>query len=93
MRSRYNSRYGRRKDAIHPQIVAILKKANVPYWDVNLDMDLVVGAPDHIEIWELKSDEKSPLKPSQVEFLQQWYGYPVYVIRSVDEAKRRIGIE
>lgn len=86
--------YHHKADAIKKPVVALLKAAKVPYWDVNGTFDLVVGIPRDrsICIVELKSDTKSPLKPSQVDFLRQWEGFNVVVVRSIDEMARLLGV-
>lgn len=95
------ARYGRKVDKLTKDVVKLLRDNGCKVWSTNGTMDLVVGIPWNTEhelmlkticIWEIKSDAKSPLKPSQVKFLKEWEEYNVYVIRSLDEAKRRIGV-
>ena len=53
--------------------------------------DLLVGLPDRTLAYvEIKDGSKPPsarkLTPDQVKFHAEWYGWPLFVVTSVDEA-------
>ena len=53
--------------------------------------DLLVGFPDRTLAYvEIKDGSKPPsarkLTPDQVKFHAEWYGWPLFVVTSVDEA-------
>lgn len=55
--------------------------------------DLLVGYAGRLILLEIKSRPRARLTTSQAIWHRRWAGYPVYVVRSVEEALRVIGFE
>lgn len=82
-------------DANQPQIVDALRKAGCRVCITSSFggglPDLLVGFPNReIALVEVKDGSKPPsarkLTPDQVKFHAEWYGWPLFVVTSVDEA-------
>ena len=75
-----------KRDANHGEIVAVLKAYGFSVYDAahagGSFPDLVVGFGGQTYLVEVKSSEKAPLTPGQVEFARTWRGSPVVVMRS-----------
>lgn len=87
---------GRRKkrDANELEIVQGLEAhPDVTVVPLDKPVDLLVGYAGRTFLIEVKNpDGKDKLEPDQVEFLEWWRGAPVSVVRTLDEAKRAIGL-
>lgn len=55
--------------------------------------DLLVGYSGRLLLLEVKSGPRARLTTTQAIWHRQWAGYPVYVVRSVEEALQAIGVE
>lgn len=87
-------KYGHKKDANHDEIVAIIRKAGIAFYDFS---SLGNGIPDGIvwvnnswqliEIKNLKTAYgKRGLNKNQKKWISQWNGGPVYILHNIDEA-------
>lgn len=58
--------------------------------------DLLVGHKRILMLFELKDGDKFPsqrrLRPGQQKFADEWQGYPIYKIESLQEAYKILGI-
>lgn len=86
-----------RKDANAPHIVQALRGigAKVHILDGKGIGDLLVGFRGELSVLELKDGNKPPsqrkLRPSQKKFHDDWQGYRIYKVESIEEALRVIG--
>ena len=85
-----------RKDANHNAVVKALEMVGCNVQDLAAVgdgcPDLLIGIPTvrALAFVEIKDGDKSPsrraLTPDQVEWHQEWDGYPVHIVESVSEA-------
>ena len=85
-----------RKDANHGDVVKALEMVGCKVQDLAAVgdgcPDLLIGIPTvrALAFVEIKDGDKSPsrraLTPDQVEWHQEWNGYPVHIVDSVSEA-------
>lgn len=85
-----------RKDANHSAVVKALEMVGCNVQDLAAVgdgcPDLLIGIPTvrALAFVEIKDGDKPPsrraLTPDQVEWHQQWNGYPVHIVDSVSEA-------
>ena len=85
-----------RKDANHGDVVKALEMVGCNVQDLAAVgegcPDLLIGIPTvrALAFVEIKDGDKSPsrraLTPDQVEWHQEWDGYPVHIVESVSEA-------
>ena len=75
-----------KRDAIQGEIVEVLRAYGFSVYDAahaGRDFpDLVVGFGGQTFLVEIKSSEKAPLTPGQVEFAHTWRGSAVVILRS-----------
>lgn len=85
---------GKRVDAHHAYIRDALRKAGVLVFDTSAVgrgyPDLVCGYGGKIFMLEIK-EAGGKLTPAQEKFHGLWAGYPVYVVRSVEDVMNAIG--
>lgn len=92
--ARMKKKYGAKKDANHDEIVNILLKMGVPFYDLSASG---YGVPDGIawvknswqfvEIKNLKTAYgRRGLNPIQRKWITQWRGGGVYILKTVDDA-------
>ena len=85
-----------RRDDNHAAVVNALRMVGCNVQDLasvgNGCPDILLGIPTTRELafMEIKDGDKSPsrraLTPDQVEWHQEWDGYPVHIVESVSEA-------
>lgn len=85
-----------RKDANHSAVVKALEMVGCNVQDLAAVgdgcPDLLIGIPTvrALAFVEIKDGDKSPsrraLTPDQVEWHQEWNGYPVHIVESVSDA-------
>ncbi len=85
-----------RKDANHGDVVKALEMVGCKVQDLAAVgegcPDLLIGIPTvrALAFVEIKDGDKSPsrraLTPDQVEWHQEWDGYPVHIVESVSDA-------
>lgn len=85
-----------RKDANHNAVVKALEMVGCKVQDLAAVgegcPDLLIGIPTvrALAFVEIKDGDKSPsrraLTPDQVEWHQEWDGYPVHIVESVSDA-------
>ena len=84
---------GKRTDAHHAYIRDALRAAGVLVFDTSAVghgyPDLVCGYQGRIIMLEIK-EPAGRLTPAQIEFFERWQGYPVYVVRNLEDAMRII---
>lgn len=89
------SRYARRVDRNHSEIVSALRKCGAHVHSTanvgNGFPDLFVGWCGRVFLLEVK-DGKAKLTDKEIAFHAEWCGYPVHVVRSVEEALTVVGI-
>ena len=81
-------RYDAKRDENEPDIVEALEAVGAKVLRLD-DVDLIVGFRDRLYMLEVKTP-KGRLNKKQQRFFREWAGY-VYIIRSVDDALKRIG--
>ena len=91
------SRYASRKDGNQSEIIKGLRQigAKVHVLDGKGIGDLLVGFRNELSVLELKDGNK-PLsqrkrRPSQKKFHDDWQGYRIYKVESIEEALKVIG--
>lgn len=89
--------YGGRKkkrDANELEIVQALE--NIPgvmVVPIDKPVDLLVGYNGNTFLLEVKNpDGKNKLEPDQVDFIEEWPGDTVHVVRTIDEALTALGV-
>ena len=83
----------KKRDANEPEIVAALEAIpGVMVIPLDRPVDLLVGYNGINHLLEVKNPEgKNRLEPDQLEFIHDWPGREVVVVRTVDEALNAIG--
>lgn len=91
------SLYARKVDDNQPEVVAALRAAGVKV-DPRLSrigggmLDLLCGYRGVFSIVEVKDGRKPPSKraltPAEKDWIDEWAGFPVYVVESAEEAVR-----
>jgi Holliday junction resolvase len=54
--------------------------------------DLLVGKYGITVLMEIKDGDKGKVRDSQVEWMDNWMGGPVAVVRSIEDALRAVGV-
>lgn len=79
-----------RSDANRGLIVDALRKAGVKVYDLGEPLDLLTGYRGILSLLEVKDGERKPserrLRPSQQAFFDEWHGYPIFKVETVEEA-------
>ena len=56
-------------------------------------VDLVVGYNGITHLWEVKNrDGKNRVEPAQAEFIDEWTGRPVAIVRDLKDCLRELGL-
>ncbi len=84
-----------KRDTAEAAIVEALEAAGAWAWRTSLPLDLIVAYHQKIMLLEVKSNRRKPDKrqKTQTELLARFQrdGFPVYVVRSVEDALQAIG--
>lgn len=69
------------------QIVKDLRAIGCSVWLINGVIDIIVGFQGRSFIFEIKNPESktASLKDSQIEFIENWKGSPVYIVETFDD--------
>ena len=87
------ARYAKKRDLTEPAIVAALKGAKCRVWQLDRPFDLLVGRSGKFYVLECKSGTRKATESQQDELSAcQAGGLPVYLVRSVDDALRAVGL-
>ena len=92
-------KYGARKDDNQTSIVKALRKAGFKVRILNQEdlPDLLVGHRFNFWLFEVKDGNKSPsrrkLRPGQQAFAEEFAGYPVCKIESLEDAFKVLGVK
>lgn len=90
------SRYARKVDANHGDIVEGLRKFGcLVHSTANVGQgfpDLFVGVRGRVALLEVKVG-KAKLTEAEEKFHRTWFGYPVHVVRTLDEALTAVGVK
>lgn len=86
-----------RKDANQSRIVKALRDLGVSVYILNEPVDLVTGFRGTLRMLEVKDGDRVPsqrkLKPSQVKFMTEFAGCPVFKVENIYEALRIHGFD
>lgn len=77
--------YANKRDASEAAIVEVLRKAGCSVIRMDKPVDLLVGFRGGTFLVEVKTG-KGKLNEGQSEFIRQWRGAPVFVVRDTDGA-------
>jgi hypothetical protein len=78
-------RYAARADGNQPEIVDALRKAGAYVWVIKLPVDILIGYAGKTALIEIKTATGKRTK-LQEDFLREWTGGTVAVIRDVEGA-------
>jgi len=81
-------RYDARRDANEPEIIEALQAVGAKVMQLD-EFDLLVGFRDKLYMLEVKT-KTGRLNKKQAALFREWAGH-IWIVRSVDEALRRIG--
>lgn len=81
-----------KRDAIEPEVIEALRSAGARVWQLSRPFDLLCGFSGRFTVLEVKSGKAGRLTAAQRDDLDRVHGLPVYVVRSVDEALRAVGL-
>jgi hypothetical protein len=87
-------RYGAKRDASEPGIVAALRSVGVSVHHLSAPNmpDLLCGYQGETHLLEVKSPgARRRLTPGQRDFMASWFGAPVAVVTTPEEALRAVG--
>jgi hypothetical protein len=75
-------------DKNQSEIVNNLRKIGASVWIVNGILDIVVGFQHKTYIFEIKNPTANnpDLQDSQIKFIEEWKGSPVYIIETFEDA-------
>ncbi len=86
------NRRRKKTDANEKEIVDALEAAGCVVVPIGKPVDLLVGRLGVTHLLEVKNpDGKNRLEPAQRDFIAEWNGRPVVVVRTIDEALRAVG--
>lgn len=74
-----------KRDASEPEIVNALRASGAYVWRLDQPVDLLIGFQDQMFIAECKTG-KGKLNKNQIEFIEQWKGPPVVILRTAEDA-------
>lgn len=84
--------YARKVDLNHKEVVNALRLAGASVYDTSRCgkgfPDIVVGYKGHTVLVEIKSGEKKPFTPDQLQFMANWRGSAVVRVNDIDGAIR-----
>ncbi len=92
-------RYAARKDKNHAEIVKGLRAVGVKVHVLNQDYvpDLLCGYKFKLYLVEIKDGNRPPsqrkLRPGQQAFADEWHGYPICKVESLQQAYETLGIK
>jgi len=81
-------RYDARRDANEQEIIEALQAVGAKVMQLD-EFDLLVGFRDQLYMLEVKTPQ-GRLNAKQARLFREWAGH-IWIVRSVDEALRRIG--
>lgn len=79
-----------KRDANEPEIVQALEGMGALVERTDKPLDLIVNVLGVIALADVKDPKRGRLTPAQVEFLDQWAGAPIYVLKTTDDAVRMV---
>lgn len=75
-----------KRDSAEAEIVAALQKMGASVYRLSKPVDLAVGFRGRTYLVEVKSGKAGRLTASQIDFMANWRGGQVYLIRTPQEA-------
>lgn len=86
------NRYAKKRDSNEAEIVTALEAAGAQVERLDRPVDLLVGFSGQTFLMEVKDPAgRNRLQPGQAQFIRDWSGGPVVVVRSIEEALAAIG--
>lgn len=79
------NRYDTKRDANEKPIVQMMRVMGATVYPLDQPLDLLVGWRGKTYLAEVKI-EKAKLNAKQQQFVEQWNGFPIPILRSPDEA-------
>jgi hypothetical protein len=85
-----------RKDENQAEIVLALRKMGCKVFILDAPLDLLVGHRGKLHLLEVKDGSKFPshrrLTTNEAIFFDEWRGYPLHVVESVEQALALFGV-
>ena len=82
------NRFAKRVDATQDAIVSALRAAGAHVLILSKPVALLVGVPytKKLALFECKTPKVGKLTKAQLDFLEEWYMYPLFVVDSPENA-------
>lgn len=85
-----------RSDANQKHIIRALRELGVKVELIGEPVDLLTGYRGVLRLLEVKDGTLSPserkLRPSQKKFIEEWQGYPIFKVETIEQALKVHGI-
>ena len=79
--------YGNKRDLIERDVINYFKSRDCKVTQLDKPLDLLVGI-----ICPIGWGDAKELTPDQIEFCDEWNGWPIHVVRSVEQAKNLLDL-